>query len=381
MKFLIGLLLAMNGMAGTVEKTIEVTTKEKNPNTARRELADKAQTKIIEDMILETIGEERYQKNKHLVETKILKLAPRLIPFSKMGNLEQTPEGGHKISAVMKVNQDELDQVLLQNGLFYESDVQPLILPIVSWNDKTESQTWGWWMQNASSPLIVRGNTMLENSLRSAFLKNGFFVLKPQLNNAKELLTTQPGLNPGAGDMQTMAGNRGAQVVLTGEIQIANSETRSSGFSLEIKMSVLHVPRNRTLAQVARKIETDAGAKQVVVVNKLKDAIESMASDLSGQTLEAWQRGSAQSNFYRISLLGPVPLNVQEGFREAFKNKVREVKSIRERLITAQGVTFEIDSVTGPKDLAKRVSEIPVDGGKLVLKDVSDTELKYSFSK
>lgn len=366
-------------MAAVIEKNVEVSTKDKNPNTARRELADKAQVKVIEEIVIETIGEERYNKNKHTIETKVFKLAPKLIPFSKLGNLEQTPEG-HKMTAVMKVNQDELDQVLLQNGLFYESDVQPLILPLVSWIDRTEGQSWGWWMPATTSTFLSRANTQLESTMRSTFLKNGFYVLRPQMNNARELISSPPGISPGLSDIQAMSTNRGTQVVLTGEIQISQSPTRSNGFLIEMKMGVLHVPRNRVLAQVARKIESEPGVKNLVVTNKLKDVLESLLSDLSGQTLEAWQKGTAQSNFYRVSIMGPVPLGVQEAFREAFKNKVREVKVIRERLITSQGVTYEIDSLTGPKELSKRVSEIDVTGGKLVLKDVSETELKYTFT-
>lgn len=381
MKFLLSILLCLGTLAhaGIVDKTIEVTTKEKNPLNARRELNEKAQAKAIEDMVLETIGEERFKKNKATIENKIVKLASRLIPFSKVGTMEPLPEGGFKMTVMLKVNQEEMDQALVQNGLFYEADVQPLILPLVSWVDKSDdSQAWSWWSPG-NSTFLAHENSTLEALLRPAFLKNGFFVLRPQQTNSKEAVPSASVVDPSLSDIQSLAASRNAQVVLTGNLQILPSPTRSGGFLLDLKMAVLHVPRNRSIAQVARKVETDVGPKNVVVTNKLKETLESMVTDLSGQTLEAWQRGAAQSNSYRVTLSGSIPLNVQEDFREAFKTKAREVKAVRERMITSNGVTYEIDSVTGPKELAKRVSEIPVVGGKLVLKDASDSELRYNW--
>lgn len=361
------------GANTVVEKTIEVSTKEKNPVAARRILNQHAQSQVIEDMVKETIGEERFNKNKQVIENKVIKIAPKLIPFSKMGNLEATADG-HKMTVMMKVNQDDLDKVLLENGLFFEADVQPLILPLVSWNDQVDGKSWTWWSPS-EAPLLSKSNAILEDILRGAFLKHGFYLQRPQAINAGETVTAA-NVVPSLSEIQTLSNERGTQVVLTGEAKILPA-SRTGAYTLEVKMGVLHVPRNRTIAQVAGKTDTERGAKNVVVQNKLKELLETMGNDLAGQTLEAWRRGAAQSNFYKVILSGTIPLPVQEGFREAFKSKAREVKSIRERLVTAQGVTFEIRSVTGPKELAKRVGAIEVSGGKLVLKEVNDTELKY----
>lgn len=363
--------------ATVLDRSVEVTTKQKNAHLARRELNEKAVTKAIEDLVIEMIGEEKAKKNRGLIESKILRMATRLIPFSKQGQLEPTPDG-FKMTVVLKVNQDGLEKALVQNNLFFESDVQPLFLPIVAWHDQTDANRWSWW-QPGPSALLARLNATFEDLARATFLKKSFFVQRPQILSAREGLAAPTSATLNLSEIQALAAARQTPFAITGEVQISDNPNRRGAFLVEMRFAVLQVARNRTLAQAARRLETEVGPKAVVVANRLKDALEQMTQDLAGQTLEAWQRGSTMSNPYRVTLLGAIPINVQEAFREGFKTKLREVKAIRERLITNQAVSFEIDALAGPKEMAPKAREIEVSGGKLVLKDVSDAELQYTF--
>ncbi|PWU20079.1 MAG: hypothetical protein C5B49_04830 [Bdellovibrio sp.] len=390
--------------ATLVDRTVEVTTKEKNPAQARHELNDQAQAKAIEDLLIEILGEERFHKNQAVIQNKIIKLAPRLLPFAKPGNLEPLPDGGFKMTFAFKVNQDDVDQLILNNGLAFETDVQPVLLPLVYWIDKTEEQSWAWWLPGSSASVggagtsagqvgafatsadatrafLAKANSTLENLLRNGFLKTGFFSLRPQWLNVHDALASPVSLEPSPAEMQAVAAQRGVQVVVAGEMQILPSPSRPGAYLLDLKMGVVHMPRARKLAQVARRVETEVGAKSTVVMTKLREILDTMVTDLAGQTLESWQRGAVQSNSYRVTLVGPVPILVQEGFREALKAKSRDVRAVRERLIGNDAVVFEIETATRLKDLAQRVAEIQVNNAKLVLKGVTETELKYVIAK
>lgn len=364
------------GAASLVEKTVEVSTKQKNSSLARKELMEAAQARAIEEQVRATIGEERFNKNKSVIQNKIVKNSSRLIPFAKAGNME--PEGeGYKLKVLLRINPEEVDVLLVQNGLFYEADVQPILLPIVSWNDSIDGGKAAWWA-GSGTPFLNQANLELETALRNQFLKNGFFVLRPQAFNGRESSTVSS-QNLSLNEIQTLAASKGAQVVIQGEVKFAVNPNRSNSFVVEIKISTLHVPRNRNLAQVVRRIETDPGSKASAIQPKLKEIFDTVAADLSSQTLEAWQKGSAQSNYYKITINGGMTPAQQEAFREIFKSTIREVKTIRERWISAQSVVFEIDSVVNPRDISKRASELNLGNGKLVLKDVSDTELRYQL--
>lgn len=379
MKLLLsGLLFALPVFAqNLLEKNIEVSTKQKNISIARKELMEAAQSKAIEEHVRETIGPERFEKNKVLIQSKIVKLASRLIPFAKAGNVE--PQGeGFKLNVLLRINPSEVDALLVQNGLFYEADVQPILLPVITWLDEVDDEKFAWWV-GGGTPFLNQAGTDLETTLRNVFLKDGFFVLRPQTFAGKESVTVSSSTSLSVNEIQALSSSRGAQVVIQGEVKVSENPKRSGAFVVDVRLATLHVPRNRNLAQVVRRFETEPGPKLTAVGNKLKEIFEVAANDLSNQTLEAWQKGSAQSNFYKITVNGGMTPPQQEAFREVFKNTIREVKVIRERWISAQSIVFEIDSIVGPKEISKRASELNLGNGKVILKDVTETELRYQL--
>lgn len=366
---------AFGAGAATIERSVDVTTKEKNPATARRVLVDQAQSQAIEDLVRETLGPERFQKNRAAIQSKVLRLSSRLIPFSKAGNLEPTADGGFKMSVQVRVNVDDLDQLLINQGLYFESDVPPLILPLVAWSDRAGSEQFAWWTAGAGQGL-ANWNVEFEQIARREFLKEGFFTLAPQQFRFHEAFT-EGGFKLGASDIQKLSGQRQSQVVILGEIQVL--EGGATGRELEIKLNTLHVPRNRVLGQVGRRVPLEKNVKVGIVSNRLRDVFETVAKDLANQTIEAWQRGAIQSNNYRITIAGSLSPAQIEGFRDGFRAKVREVKTLRERLIHSTAAVFEMDSPVAPKDLAQRVAEIPVKDAKMVLKEVLAEELRYQL--
>lgn len=370
------LFLTVGARAATIERSVEVSTKEKNPATARRVLLDQAQSQAIEDLVRETLGAERFQKNRSAIQSKVLKLSSRLIPFSKAGNLEQTPDG-HKMSVQVRINVDDLDQLLMTQGLYFESDVPPVILPLVAWMDKDDGDQFAWWTVGTPQGLGA-WNSEFEQVARREFLKEGFYVLAPQQFRFQESYT-EGGFKLGVSDVQKLSAQRQSQVVILGEIQVIQGGP--TGRELEIKLNTLHVPRNRVLGQVGRRVPLEKNAKVGIVSNRIRDLFETVAKDLAGQTIEAWQRGATQTNNYKITIAGALSPSQIEEFREGFRTKVREVKNLRERLINSTNTTFEMDSPIAPKDLAQRVAEIPVKDGKMVLKDATADELRYQLTK
>ena len=163
--------------AELLERTIEVSVQESNPNTASRILLEQATQRVSEDLIRETIGPAKYQRNQALVQTKVLKQSARFVPLAKPGDLIPDDKG-FKMSVLLKVNPDELQQVLLENGLFYDSDVAPLILPAVQFRDNIKGQNYSWW--EGSQNGLSKWSRDFEVKLRSSFWKNGFYVLRPQ---------------------------------------------------------------------------------------------------------------------------------------------------------------------------------------------------------
>ncbi|MEZ0391491.1 MAG: hypothetical protein ACAH59_04700 [Pseudobdellovibrionaceae bacterium] len=367
-----------------LERTYEGRSKEKNPLAARQEILNQAIEKTSEEMIKEIIGDAKYARNKSLIQSKIIKNSARYIPFSKPGEIENLQPEGFKMTAILKVSLDDLQALLLENGLFYESDSTPIVLPAIRFLDRVNSKSFAWWAETdiSQKAFLLKQGRNLENVLKSAFLKHNFYSLKPQSLKYSDFLPSSAKSESVRNDnWQGLAQKLGAQVLLDGEVEISKSQERSDAYSISLQLTATQLVNSRVIAEVSRKFETESGAFEAVVDRKLKEVVEATSQDLASQMFEAWQKGALGASLYRLTLRGRLPMTQQEAFKEALKNKVREVKNVRERLISTDSIVYEIDSALGPKELSQKASEIDLKGTKIVVDSVSDKEVVYRLAK
>ncbi|RYZ61862.1 MAG: hypothetical protein EOP09_19455, partial [Proteobacteria bacterium] len=217
----------------TIEKSYTGTSNEKTAQAAKRDIQEQANKRISEEFIKALIGDDRYSKNKTLIQNKIERFANRYIPISKPGEL--TPEGtGFKMTVTLRVSLKELKTLLQQNSLLAENDTAPIILPLISFTDKVGLRSFRWWkpedIQNKS--FLVSQNRQFENGLRSAFQKYNFYLIKaaalgPQVPNS--LQNERLSLD----DMQLMNQYFGAPMVVEGTVQYAKSPDASNRYRIE----------------------------------------------------------------------------------------------------------------------------------------------------
>jgi hypothetical protein len=368
-----------------VERVVDTQSKDGNPVSARSEMMTQATEKVSEQVIKEIIGEAKFSRNKALIQTKIIKNAARYIPFSKPGEMKSIQPQGFTMKTVLKVSIDSLQSLLLENGLFYETDSTPVVLPAVRWIDKVNSKNYAWWVDgnNPQKAFLMKEAKGLEASLKAAFIKNNFYLLKPQdmrfFNFVPESLRTE---SPKNEDWQWLAQRLNSQVWVDGEVVLSRSEERSEAFKINLKWTAIQVLNGRVIAEVARSFETDNGNFELVVNRKFKENVDQMVQDLSSQVLEAWQKGALGASLYRLTIRGSLPLLQQEAFKEILKNKVREVKNVRERLISGEGIVFEVDSTLNPRELGQRLPKIELTNNlAAILESADDTESIYRLQK
>jgi hypothetical protein len=367
-----------------VERIYEGFSKNENQFLAKGEISSEAAERVSEDLIKEIIGENKYNRNKAMIFKKIVKNSARYIPFTRPGEIKVVADGGFKMTVTLKVSVDDLQGLLLENGLFYESDGMPTVLPIVHWNDRTNGKVFRWWVdaENQSRAFLNKQNRNLENALRQSFAKNQFYVQRPGLFHYHQVLGEAFKADRlSADDLQILGQRLGVQIVIEGEIHISKSEERSEAQKIEIKMSALQVMNGRSIAEVSRQFETDAGMFEAVVDRKMKEVLDSTAQDLAGQVFEAWSRGAIGASLYKMTVKGKLPLVQQEIFKETLKVKLREIKDIKERLISSEEIVFEVDSTISPKEIGIKIKEFEIPGYKFTLQSSNEGELSYQLQK
>lgn len=362
-----------------LEKSMSLETEEKNPAVAKKELIEKITVKISEDLIKEMIGEAKFNRNNTTIQNKLIKYSARFIPVTKPSELLPTSDGGFKLTLSIKVSQDDLQSMLLENGLLYESDSTPLLLPVISITDKVNGKIYGWWLnkdQNKSE--LMKHSLSIENSLKQVFAKNGFYVIRPQTLKYENMI---PYLDSKNQDWQAKAQELNAQILLLGDLVVTKNNARSDSYQLRFHITATQVQNGRTIADVVRTYETDSGAFDFVVEKKIHENIDSIGNDLSSQVFEAWQKGTIGSSLYKLTLNGNLPIQTHEAIKASIKENLKEIKNIKERLVSYNQVVFEIDTSLTPKDIKAKLPKLTTQGYTMSVEDVNDQEIQYKIKK
>lgn len=366
-----------------VERTVDVKSTEKNAVTARQQLIQQATQTASEDLIKEIIGESKFNRNKSLIDSKVIKNSARFLPTVKAGDLKTDAEG-FKMSVTLRLSMDDLQALLLENGLFYEQDSTPIAVPFVRFADKVNLKTFAWWSSEESSQrgFLVKASRNFENAMKAALQKNNFYLLRAQNLKYAEVIPNRFRVEQlRLEDQQALATQWNAQISIDGEVQVQKSQERSEAFVIKIKWVAIQNLNGRVIAEVVRTQETDPGSFEIVVDRKWKELLEPAAQDLASQILEAWQKGAIGASLYRLSVLGKIPIPVQEALKEVIKSQLKDVKNVKERLISSEGVSYEIDSSIGPQEIAQKMPNIESLGMKFVVNSSNEKEVSYKIAK
>lgn len=369
--FVVCALLIMASMSSAqqgelVDRSFAGVSKAKTPQEARREIQDEAAKAISEEIIKDLIGEERFSKNRSVIQNKVVKNSAKYIPFVKPSQLQQKDEE-FSMSVEMKVSLRDLKQILQNNALLSSTDDIPVALPVITIVDRVQGKSYRWWnpSDREEQAFLTKEGRVLEDGLRAAFSKSNFYVLKPieaSLGNRIPADFKNDRVN--ADDAQFLSQYFSAPLLMDGVIQFQKSE-KDRNYRIDVRLTVIQVSNGRAIADVSRKYETESGPFERVVDKKFREVIELAGADLSSQVLEAWQRGSLGTSVLRITLRGKGTPAVTEQVKERIRSQITQIKSIRERMVTADSVSFEVDTSASPEELTGRIEALDFEGKKL----------------
>lgn len=366
-----GFCISSQAQLDTVERNFSGTSSLKDPTAAKKEILDTGASSVATDLVRELVGTDKYNKNKALIESKVIKINSRYIPYSKTSDLTQ--EGDQfKMNVSFKLSLNDLRAVLKNSGVLNEAESSPVVLPLVRLEDHVNGRTYSWWAQDSAAPDVM---LKFEKSFKQNFMRNGFHLLTTVDGNLNGLVS-----NEAKGD--TLSTDSVAQMVdflkvnylLEGTISLTPLEQNS--YRIETKIQVVQAGSRKVIADLVRKFDTSAGVFERVVEKKWKESVEAMSSDLSLQLADAWQRGSLGSNTVILQHRGFLSLPDQERVKERLKAQLPQLKNIRESKISADGTTFELETSFQVVELAEKIPSLDFNGKKLtVLSNSGDTIL------
>ncbi len=356
--------MAQAQQSDLVERTFTGVSKETVPQVARKDIQDQAFQQVSEEIIRDLIGNDHFLKKKTLIQSKIIKNAAKYIPVQKPSSLTQDGEQ-YAMSINMKISIRDLKALLQSNGLMAENDSAPIVLPLIVWNDRVNGDSFRWWSSDRSgSTFLPKESRELEEALAKALQKNGFYSLKPTESGlGQQVPQGYQSERLSSEELQFVSRYFNSSLALDGQIVIEKEKGQT--YRIEMRVAAVQVQNGRTIADVSRRFVTETGSSEIKVSKKLKEVLETAANDLSGQILEAWQRGSIGTSIIRVSIQGRTSLPQKEAFKEKVRSQLTQVKLIRERFVSSEWVSFEIDSSTPPAELVKSFEKLDIGGRSL----------------
>jgi len=337
---------------GVEEKNYEGVSKVDGTSLARRKIIEEATLKISEEMVLSIIGEVRYKKNKSIIADKIFKRSSRFIPVIKTGDLLKTPEG-QKLTVTLQVNSKVLETMLQEQGLLYDNETSPMMMPFLVIDDQITRDGFKWW-RNSNSLRMHAMNEYLEKQMQNAFFGSGFFIQRPEASQLQMMIPSsyqQDFLSPE--QIQSLAKRWSVPITLIGDITMKKEVSGlEENVVIELRLMVNQVSSGRVLAQLSRqsKLPKTESLESFNLKKNFSFIVQSF-KDLTLQMQEAWQKGFLSSTLVKLEVQGPLGLSKYDLFKNALKTSNRSIRQVKERLITSQSVCFELEINGSVKDL------------------------------
>jgi hypothetical protein len=329
---------------------VDGTSKAVSPVDAAREIQESVSAEAARSHVLEILGEKRYQKNKALIDGRIIRQASKFIPFVNAAQPVQQPDGSWKASVELRVDTASLRRMILEAGLLNDAEGPASMLPLISFVDRSKGVLNRWWIgepKDEANRFLSQVAKQFHETFQGEFSRQGFHMIRPQGSQTSPLPEAYRVERPSQSDLVYISDYFMAPLVVRGDVRFRESRGIQGAFIGSVKLQVQHVASGRIVAEVTRQFETDAGGFENVVRAKLKTETPEIAKDLAVQVLEAWQRGTLNTNSIRLAVRGELSPKQLSDLKSGLVSNVREVKAIKERLFEGRQVHFELD-YTGP---------------------------------
>ncbi len=343
-----------------VERVFEGESQNPNLIEAKKEILKKAVEDTSVTLIKEIVGEEKFSRNRKKVYHRVIKNSGKYMSYIKSGKPRQTAEGSISMAVTMKFSLESLQALLLENGLMYDNDGAPIVLPLIVYADRVHLESYRWWKsKKKSSHFLAQQQKLFTASLREEFSKKGFFTLTPKSYQLKALIPEQFKVDQlKKKDYLFLGEFLDTQLIIYGEYKVSRSREISDSYRIELKLYGLHSGNGRVVAEIHRTLNTEPGLFRTVVESQLRKEVKKVSQDIVVQVLETWEKGTFGSSLLQVSLSGAISYSMQEQFKKAIKKQLHSVKNVRERFFSSKRIAFEMDVFKGMDDMKKAFAKL-----------------------
>lgn len=367
MKRLIFLTLSLcfiNNAYGRFETLVSTQViEEVDERKARRTAIDQATDAVTIDMVKKEIGEGRYKDNQSKVDSQVMPIKNRFIPFFKIISSRKQGET-YEFKIEVKVSRSDLRQVLQQKGLFATSEKTGITLPFIEFNNALNNESFRWWSPEFSVSKDLEGMAFaFEKELFQGFLDKGLFMLRPQAFHMGPMIPhfmrktylTQT-------DMVQLTNFKQGQLYLDGRVDVITSPLRENALRVRVQLKCKQASNGKNVAEVVRTFDSPSGQALNQIGSKVTQLALETGQELANQIYDLWQRGALEAQVLQLAVTGELDHMQMLRFKKELNEKLGLSNGLVERLYEPGRVTFETDYSGGIEALSQKLKRAKFDG-------------------
>lgn len=312
---------------------------------AAKEIQSRLTSEAAREQVIDLVGEKRYQKNRQTIESKIIRQSSKFIPYVNPGTPAQDGSGW-KMDVELQISPASMRRMVLEAGLLNDAEGPASLLPLIAVTDRTKGLAVRWWQgesKDDSHKTLVTMSRLINEKAQLSFAKEGFHVIKPQGLQVSPLPEPYRTEQPSASDLVFISDFFKSKMIIKGEVRFKDSKNAPGATFCALKLQVVQPSSGRSIGEVTRQFVTEVGPFEAAVMKKLNTEIPDVTKDLATQVLEAWQRGTLNTNLLKLTVRGQLNAKQLATFKQQLSQNMHELKTLKERLFENGQTVFEAD--------------------------------------
>jgi hypothetical protein len=298
---------------------------------------------------------------------------------------EPVVKGTETITSVnMKISVSSLRDLLAQEGLLYQNEGPPTVLPLIKIIEKKDSgRQYTWWTEEVgpNTQFLRDEEKEIVHLMDSVFRPKNFYVMDPLTSHYVQWVPTfYRNENPTQEQLQWLGDFFRSQIVVSGEA-ILEKGSVPENVKLNARVIAYHSSNGRIVGEVSRTFEVTSRDWDQGVALVLKKGFIEVGRDLSGQIQDESTKGTLGATVMLVTLHGNFNYQDLENFKKQIMIKVGDVKALRERRQERGVTSFEVDFAGPLPSLVKSLESNTFEGFKLGVQRSGDNEVELHWSK
>lgn len=367
-----------------VQLNIEGQSANQVPAQARSEALKDALDKGTLSVMANLIGAQRIEKNKNVVQERILTETAKYIQYYKA---QEPVTAGEKttMQVTLKVSVSALRELLDQEGLLVQNDDVYTVLPLIKvYERKIAGRQYSWWKDDfVTAPQILKDQVKsFAVQFQQTQVKN-FKIIDPLKDKVYQQVSDRfKKDNIESSEAIILAQELKMPLLILGESFVAPGDSTNK-YKAQLKLTLYHVDSSRILAEVTKAYELTSNKPNpdLVIQQALRQVYADGSRAVVSELQQQLKKGLFGSQTVQLVLNADLNYLDLESVKKEFLLRIPELRTIKERRMEKGAFTLEADLIGSMNNLAKKIETSSFENLEITIDSVNSSVIQLKVRK